>query len=269
MEHEEEVYGPSITSQLLDLLASRYAVKRDGINELFLEGVNNDDERRRIRYRIIYVLEVLSKKGLIHAVPRRLVVNVPLLLFYYKLNGESVENSAVALTNGSLRLKYSKAVELVGEIVSKYSSKFDDFVSQLLYFRKLHDKFMGIVFKKVVREVPKEIVIRREGGTRVIELDDIDRNRKAVEMFTQILENTFYHYLLYIIVNDEEKQKEFLNKVRHIFKSYSEHLVKELEDRWRYIRYSINNRLADDRDPRIRSIARNFLERVVYACLAL
>jgi len=267
MEHEEEVYEPSITSQLLDLLASRYAVKRSEINELFLEDVN-DDERRRIRFRIRYVIEVLGKKGLIHVVPRRLVVNVPLLLFYYKVSGGSVEKSATALTSGPLWLKYSEAIDIVSEIVSKYSNKFDDFVSQLLYFRKLHDKLMNNIFRKIVKEVPKKIVVQ-EGKTQVAEFDDIDRNIEAVERFTQLLENTFYHYLLYIIVNDEEKQKEFLNEVRRIFKSFSEHLVKELEDRWRYIQYSINNHLAYDADPRIRSIARSFLERVVYVCLAL
>lgn len=269
MGHEGKVHGLSITSQLLDLLAYSYAVKRDRINELFLEGVNDDDERRRIRFRIRYVLEVLSKKGLIHVVPRLLVVNVPLLLFYYKVSEESVGKSATALTSGHVGLKYSKAVELVGEVVSKYSSKFDDFVSQLLYFRKLNDVFMNTVAEEVVREVPKKIVVHREEKTHAIVLDDTDRNIEAVRKLTQLLENTFYHYLLYIIVNDEEKQEEFLNEVRHIFKSYSTHLAGELEDKWRYIRYSINNRLADDRDPRIRSIARNFLERVVYVCLAL
>ena len=83
-----------------------------------------------------------------------------------------------------------------------------------------------------------------------------------------MLEDTFYHYLLYIIVDDEEKEKEFLAEIRRIFKTFSEHLSRELMDRWRYLRYTIN-RLSEDSDPRIRSTARNFLERVVYACLVL
>lgn len=259
MGHGGKVHRPSITSQLLDFLAYNYAVKRDRINDLFLEGVNDDDEMRRIRYRIRYVLEVLSKKGLIYVVPRRLVINIPLLLFYYKVNKESkknsaiaLRNSAIALTSNPLSLEYSEAVELVGEVVSKYYDKFDGFISDLLRLHDLHDMLMGNIAEEYVNE-----------------LDDTDRNIEAVRALTQLLEGMFYQYLLYIIVNDEEKQEEFLNEVRRVFKSYSEHLTKELEDKWKYIRYSIEHSLAYDRDPRIRSIARNFLERVVSFCLTL
>jgi len=265
---EGKVYGPSISSQVLDLIAPRYAVRRSRLDDYILEGVGSEDERRRILLSIRTILYMLKRKKLVHIVPRVLVVNVPLLLFYYNVNGRSIEKTATALTSGQIGLRYSRAVGLVDEVVSRYSSVFDDLVSQLLYFRKLHDKLMNVAVKSIVKEVPKKIIIRREKEARIIELDDIDRNIEAVERLAQLLENTFYHYLLYIIVDDEEKEKEFLNEIRRIFRSFSEHLSRELMDKWRYLRYTIN-RLAEDKDPRIRSTARSFLERVVYACLAI
>jgi len=270
MGHGGKVHRPSITSQLLDFLAYNYAVKRDRINDLFLEGVNDDDEMRRIRYRIRYVLEVLSKKGLIYVVPRRLVINIPLLLFYYKASGESAENSAIALTSGPLLLKYREAVKLINDVVSKYYDKFNGFIFNLLYFHKLHNMLMGNIAEEIAGKVPKKTVIQGgEEKTHVTEPDDTDRNIEAVRELAQQLEDTFYNYLIYIIVNDKKKQEEFLNEVRRLFKSYSEHLTKELEDKWKDIRYSIEYSLAYDRDPRIRSIGRNFLERVVSFCLTL
>ncbi len=267
MSYEGKIHEYSISSRVLDLIAPRFAVRRGKITEFVLdiEGGVDADKRRRIQHNVRTILYELRRKNLVYLVPRVLVVNVPLLLFYHKVNGESVGKTATALTSGQIGLKYSRAVEIVKEVIYNYSNTFDDFVAQLIYFRKVHDKLMHVVIKTIRNEIP-QIVIRKDGKT--VSLDDSFRDEEAVRRFIWMLEDTFYHYLLYIVVEDEEKEKEFLSEIRRIFKSFSEYLYRELVDRWRYLQYSIN-RLAEDENQRIKSAAKGFLERVVYACLAL
>lgn len=264
MSGKRERYALPISPLIVDAIASRFAVRRSKLMDyLGYISDNGRDRYRRILISVRTTLYMLRRKELIHLVPKVLVVNVPLLLFYHYANGKYIGKTATSLTSWQIGLPYPRAVEIANEVVSRYSRVFDAFISQLLYFRKLRDKLMSTAIKDLAEEIPR-IVIRLEGG-RVVE---IDRDREAVETFYHILESRFYHYLLYILVDDKEKQEEFLDEIRGVFRSFNKHLLQELTDKWKYLRSTID-KLSEDKDPRIRSTARNFLERVLYTCLAL
>jgi len=246
----------------VNVIASRFAIRRSKLT--YYLGLEHSD--RKVLAVARTTLYMLKKKKLVHLVPRVLIINVPLLLLYYNANERSAEKTAVALTSQQIALPLWRAIELVNEVVSKYSTTFNAFIHQLLSFCRLYNKLVPVTIRGLAEEVPKKIVIHRSNGS--IAEYDINRNEEAVKRFYNLLEHTFYHYLLYIIVDDEEKQKEFLNEIRRVFRLFNEHLVEELISRWRYL-HNIVEQLAYDSDHRIRYTAKSFLEQVIFTTLSM
>jgi len=59
-----------------------------------------------------------------------------LLLFYHNVSGRSIGKITIALTSGHIVLPYREAVELAAEVVFRYSTTFDNLISQLTHFRE-------------------------------------------------------------------------------------------------------------------------------------
>ncbi len=245
----------SLSRMIIEQLALRWITKRDFLSRTavdFYRGSEDEEvpeERRRSALQqVSNILNQLKRKHLVFIVPRRLVVNVPRILYLYYINlprkaradwhiGRKVERHEKALyavigafrENLGINFPLSEARAIAGKVISMYYDEFHGYLVTL-------DPFIDKASKMLTR------------------INEPDTNEYFNKRVTEIVSQ----HLLDIVAmrGYDELVAEILELVREVT-GYK--LVEEVGERWRLLSSKIHV-LSEDPDFRIASRARQFLE---------
>ena len=247
--------GYSLSRMIIEELAKHWVIWRDSLSktaiEFYRKGEDkeiSEKERLSVLQQVRNILYNLKRKALIYIVPRRLVVNVPRLLYLYHVNlpeeakkdvKEAIDTekhknalhmAALAFQeNLGISFPLSEAYEITRNIVRMYYEKFHGY---LVVLDEFTDKARNMITK-----------INRPDTNAYF-------NNRVLELVSR--------YLLDIVamIRYEEFIDELLGLVREVV-SYKE--VLEVREMWLLLTDKIRA-LSDDMDFRTASYARQFLE---------
>jgi len=215
----------SATSWVLDTIAYNFIVRRNSIYPPSIEEYNDAEKGKNLLYTVRYVIQVLRSKSLIFLIPKRFVINIPLVLTYYRLHNDSIE----MVYEGALRryLSYNDAENLAESLVRNYMPLYMSLIDELLRSAHLYLKIIGHI--------------------------DWD---KVIEIVHQ--------YIPYIISGDEAKPPRSITEEfrDHISSFVSRKIINEFRYSWGKVFEEID-RLCFHKDSHVESICRRFLNRVV------
>ena len=247
--------GYSLSRMIIEELAMHWVTRRNSLSRIAIEFYRGGEdkeiaEKKRLNalQQVRNILNHLQRKALIYIVPRRLVVNVPRLLYLYHVNlpeeakkdvKEAIDTekhknalhmAALAFQeNLGISFPLSEAYEITRNIVRMYYEKFHGY---LVVLDEFTDKARNMITK-----------INRPDTNAYF-------NNRVLELVSR--------YLLDIVamIRYEEFIDELLGLVREVV-SYKE--VLEVREMWLLLTDKIRA-LSDDMDFRTASYARQFLE---------
>ncbi len=252
----------SISQYVIKELARRYAIRRNMLSRLALHyfGENPSEKEKNTAYGAVRnILYILSRKDLVFQEEKRLVVNVPRLLFLYYINLPKEERKPEKMWSNNRAVNYSalyfaskplssievglseeESINIANTIVRRY------YVNDTIYHGYLHTLY---TFLKHMSKFLKEI------------------NKEENQLYlTKKVEEIIYGHLLDIV--SDRKTREIIEEIRYTIQEIvGSKLFKNLMDSWSFLTTKIHG-LTDDPDPRTRSRARSFMEVVVEAEIA-
>ena len=217
------------TSQILNAIATRFIVPRRSIYP------DDPEVRKRMYGTARYVLQVLKSKSLIYIIPRRFIVNVPLVLVYYRLSNGDLERVCEAVLRKGHYLGSREARSVAERIVKEFLPIFKNFTDAVLRAARLHH----------------EVVSR-------VDWDEV----------TGII----HSYIPYILSGEDVRPSDIVDDLRSYITRYiSEGELEEFRLAWRGVLDSVESICSVDYDdnPHIESYCRRFMDRVVRYTLSV
>lgn len=220
-----ESYG-SITSWVLNVIGTKFIVRRNDIYPEELEYCSDPKKRRNMLNTVRYVVQALRSKSLIYLVPRRFIINVPLVLIYYRLNNDSLNMVCETALKKGFYLSHSEARSVAVRIVNDYLPRYKTFVDTLLK--------VGYLFFKIVSYVGWDEVV-----------------------------GIVYSYIPHIVSGEGARPSDVVEDIRaHIVSHASREELEKFRYAWRTVLDSVDT-ICFDNDPHVESICHRFMDRVL------
>ena len=245
----------SLSHLIIEQLVVRWVTRRDFLSKIAVDFYRGDEDeevseerKRSTLQQVSNILNQLKRKHLVYIVPRKLVINVPRVLYLYYinlpekarenrhegLNTEQYEKALYAVTGAfreNLGIDYSlsEARELSEKIISSY---YEEFYGYLVTLDMFIDKASRLLVK--------------------INEPDINEyfNKRVTELVSK-------HLLDIIAMRNYEG---FIDEILGLFREVAGYkLVEEVGEKWRLLSAKIHA-ISYDPDFRVVSYARQFLE---------
>jgi len=215
----------SATSWVLDAISYKFIVRRASIYPPSIDENIDAEKKENILYTVRYVIQVLRSKSLIFLIPKRFVINIPLVLTYYRLNNANVETVYEFILKKYLN--YNEGKNIMEILIKNYMP---------LY---------GVVINELLKAAPLYLEI----------ISNIDWDR-IIEIV--------HHYIPNIIFDEGAGLSRSITKELrdHILSSASPKIIDEFKYGWSRILSEID-RLCFHKDSHVESICNRFMNRVV------
>ena len=231
MSPRREDYG-SATSRALNTIGTRFIVRRSSIYPEELERCSDLEKRRRMLGNIRYVVQALRSKSLIYLVPRRFIINVPLVLIYYRLNNDSLNLVCETALRGGFYLSYNEARSVAKRIIECYLPRYKTFIEAVLgAAHLLHEVISRVDWDEVV--------------------------------------SILYSFIPHIVSGEGARPSDIVNDIRsYIASQMSREELGDFRYLWRKVLDSVDT-ICFDKDPHAESICHRFMDRVLRYTLSV
>ncbi len=186
----------SATSWVLDSVGYNFIVHRSSVYPPELEEIVDEKKRRRVLGAVRYVIQVLRKKNMVFLIPKRFIINIPLVLTYYRIKDGNLAIVAEALRSGG-RLDATEARATIERIISDYYDYFNSFINELFKFYQTYRRVVlalneyGVIYKleeKLYEYLPFILIESRSRG-KIEDEGKVSRRRRTLE-FLRVMVKT-------------------------------------------------------------------------------
>ena len=171
---------------------------------------------------------------MIYLIPKRLIINVPLVLIYYMLNNNNLNLVCENALRGGFYLSYNEARSIAKRIIECYLPRYKTFIEAVLG----------------AAHILHEVISRVDW----VEVDGI-----------------VYSYIPHILSGEGVRPSDIVKDIRsYVVSHISRDELEEFRYLWRTVLDSVGAICSDDDgDPHIESICRRFMDRVVRYTLSV